>query len=83
MTTNDPIVVKRQYLKPIPHDPIFEQMKKGTNDYRTKVRQRKCLMCDNPATQMLCSDMDGITLFRKYCDNCIKENKHVQQEERF
>jgi hypothetical protein len=75
MTANDPIVVKRRYVKPIPHDPSFKQMKKGTNDYKNKVRQRKCLMCDNVATQMLCSDMDGITFIEKYCDACASKIK--------
>lgn len=80
LSANDPVIVKRQYLKPVPPDPEFENMTKGTGDYQSKVRQRKCVTCSNPATQMLCSDLDGIILTERYCDNCIKENKHIPEK---
>jgi hypothetical protein len=79
MTSKDPIVVKRKYLKPIPPDPEFEQEKaklnkyKWTARYNTILRGRKCITCNNMATQLLCSDMDGITFIEKYCDACASK----------
>lgn len=79
MSSDQRITVKRQYLKPIPQDPVFESMKKNTNRYRTLERSKMCIMCLNIATQWFCSDVDGATFTERYCDTCIKENKHLQQ----
>jgi hypothetical protein len=83
MTANDHIVVKRRYLKPIPPDPEFEQEKaklnkykyKWTARYNTMLRGKKCITCNNMATQLLCSDMDGATFIEKYCDICASKLK--------
>ncbi len=45
------------------------------------MRSRTCTTCPNPATQIFCSDVDGATFTEKYCNVCIKENKHIKQNE--
>ena len=80
MTNEDKITVKRKYFQPIPPDPEFEKMGKNTNKYKTRERSKMCIHCLNIATQWLCYDVDGATFRERMCDTCIKENKHLQQQ---
>jgi len=81
MTPNDKITVKRRYFKPIPEDKEFGKVRVGTSKYNTMMRSKKCITCPNIATQMFCCDVDGAIFTEKYCDTCIKENKHIKQNE--
>jgi hypothetical protein len=79
MTANDPVVAKRQYWKEIPPDTEFEKLPTWSSDYRQALRSRKCITCNNAATWMLYNDIGGATFTEKYCDNCRKEGKHIQE----
>jgi hypothetical protein len=79
MTPNDPVVIKSSYLKPIEPDPELQKESVNTK-YAILMRSRKCTTCNNLATQMACYDVDGAILTRKYCDDCIKQNKHVEEK---
>lgn len=81
MNSDDRIIVKRRYLEPIPEDKEFGKVRVGTSKYNTMMRSRKCITCPNIATQLLCCDVDGATFTERYCDNCIKENKHTKENE--
>ncbi len=81
MTNDQKLTVKRRYFKPIDPDPEFEKMTKATRKYMIRERSRMCITCNNPATQLLCSDVDGATFTERYCDTCIKENKHNKESE--
>jgi hypothetical protein len=81
ITADKKIIVIRRYLKPIPVDPVFESMRKTTNRYRTLQRSKMCITCPNIATQWLYSDVDGATFTERYCDDCIKQEKHLGKSE--
>lgn len=50
-------------------------------EYPSLLRSKKCIMCDNPATQLFCTDVNGATFTERYCDDCIKQEKHIKQSE--
>ena len=81
MTPTDKIIVKRQYLVPIPEDKELEKVGPNTMKYKHLMRSRKCTICPNVATQLFCRDIDGAIFKVKYCDNCIKEEKHIKPSE--
>jgi hypothetical protein len=56
-------------------------MNMRTNKYNTVLRSKNCITCPSPATQLFCTDVDGATFTERYCDNCIKENKHLGASE--
>jgi hypothetical protein len=58
------------YLKPIPRDEWFEGLNKKSMEYRYQQRRRMCITCLNPATQMMCYQMDGCMKIERYCDEC-------------
>jgi hypothetical protein len=75
MTAKDPVIVKRRYLKPMPPDPEFENMSKTTAHYKHKLMGKRCITCNNIATQLLCHDVDGATFIEKYCEACASKIK--------
>ncbi len=72
------VVWGKGYLKPILRDPTLEKMNKKSIAYRYKLRRLACIMCTNIATQMMCYDMDGAIVVRRYCDACVLNVKDNQ-----
>lgn len=66
--------VIRRYLEPVPKDPEFENLCKGSPGYKAVERRNICILCFKQATQILCLEYDdGCTNFELYCDTHASE----------
>lgn len=46
-----------------------------------ETRNRFCSTCANLASQIAMFDYDGATRLERYCDDCIKSEKHLKPNE--